>query len=71
MNYSLYSADRTTHVKVVVVALIAAMLVVGIGIAARISEPDSTTPRRMEAQIPLIKAGGPVILTDSDSRLIR
>ena len=35
MNHSIYSADRSTHLKVVVVALVAGMAVVGFGISAR------------------------------------
>ena len=35
MNSSLYTADRATHLKIVVVALIAGTLVAGFGIAAR------------------------------------
>jgi hypothetical protein len=34
MNWSLYTADRATHLKIVVVALIAGILVAGFGIAA-------------------------------------
>ena len=30
MNHSIYSADRTTHLKVVIVALIAGILVAGL-----------------------------------------
>ena len=33
MNSSLYTADRTTHLKIVVVALVAATLVATFGIA--------------------------------------
>ena len=35
MNSSLYTADRGTHLKIVVVALIAGTLIAGFGIAAR------------------------------------
>ena len=35
MNWSLHNADRTTHLKIVVVALIAATAIAGLGIAAR------------------------------------
>ena len=35
MNSSLWSADRITHLKIVAVALMAAVAVVGIGIGAR------------------------------------
>ncbi|MGI8526278.1 MAG: hypothetical protein ACR2K5_08900 [Pseudolabrys sp.] len=34
MNSSMYTADRVTHLKIVVVALIAATLVAGFSIAA-------------------------------------
>src|SRR5437773_1573072 len=35
MNHSIYSADRTTHLKIVVVALVAGILVAGFGITTR------------------------------------
>jgi hypothetical protein len=35
MNWSLYTADRATHLKIVCVALIAGTLIAGFGIAAR------------------------------------
>ena len=35
MNHSIYSADRTTHLKMVVVALIAGIVVAGFGISTR------------------------------------
>jgi len=34
MNWSLYTADRTTHLKIVVVGLTAALLIAMIGISA-------------------------------------
>ncbi len=34
MNHSIYSADRTTHIKIVVVALVAGIAVAGFGISA-------------------------------------
>ena len=34
MNYSIYSADRTTHLKIVVVALVASIGIASFGIAA-------------------------------------
>ena len=40
MNHSIYSADRMTHVKVVVIALVAGIGVAGFGIAARINTGD-------------------------------
>ena len=35
MNHSIHSADRTTHLKIVVVALVAGIVVAGLGISAR------------------------------------
>ena len=43
MNYSIYSADRTTHLKVVIVALIAGILVAGFGISMRNSSDEGLT----------------------------
>lgn len=40
MNYSIYSADRTTHLKIVVVALAAAIGMAGIGIASHFKAGD-------------------------------
>jgi hypothetical protein len=34
-NYTLLRADRATHLKIVAVSLIAGIMVVGVGIAAR------------------------------------
>ena len=44
MNSSMFTADRTTHLKIVVVALFAATLVAGIGVAAKVTDlPKSTS----------------------------
>ncbi len=59
MNHSIYSADRTTHLKIVVVALFAAVVVAGVGIAARLGADDSVQTARV------IKAGKPVVLTSN------
>ncbi len=45
MNHSIYSADRSTHLKIVVVGLLCAALVAGIGTFAHVSTIDlGTTP---------------------------
>jgi hypothetical protein len=49
MNHSIYSADRSTHLKIVAVSLICATMVVGIGKFARVSAIDLGTA-------PLVKA---------------
>ncbi len=40
MNHSIYSADRTTHLKIVVVALVAAIAVAGFSISAHTNSDD-------------------------------
>jgi len=62
MNWSMYTADRGTHLKIVVVGLVAALLIAVIGISAR--ELNLGTDI-LTAQGPtVIKAGGPVVMTD-------
>lgn len=55
-NTSMLTADRATHLKIVVVGLICATLVAGIGVAARVNDAISGT--RIETAV--IKAGAPV-----------
>ena len=57
MNYSLATADRTTHLKVVVVALVAAILVVAGGIAARVTSMDTEIARVRTQGVVVVKAG--------------
>jgi hypothetical protein len=59
MNHSIYSADRSTHLKIVVVALVAGITVAGFGISARSGADDSYQSARV------IKAGQPVAVTSS------
>ena len=68
-NYSIVTADRTTHLKIVVVSLIAGIVVVIGGIAARPNLPDMST--QLEARAPVLKAGKPVIWTSHDQNTIR
>jgi hypothetical protein len=69
MNWSIYTADRTTHLKIVVVGLAAALLVAVIGISAHQFNLGTDV---LTAQAPsVIKAGGPVVMTDRGSSTIR
>jgi hypothetical protein len=45
MSGSLTNADSTTHIKIVIVALLAAMVVIWVGIAGRTSTAVSEGPR--------------------------
>ena len=65
MNHSIYSADRTTHLKIVVVALVAGIVVVGLGVSARTHSDDYTQTARV------IKAGKPVAITSSNTLMVR
>ena len=69
MNWSMYTADRATHLKIVVVGLAAALLIAVIGISAR--ELNLGTDI-LTAQGPsVIRAGGPVVMTDRSAPMIR
>lgn len=69
MNWSIYTADRTTHLKIVVVGLAAALLISVIGIAATQLNLGTDI---LTAQGPtVIKAGGPVVFTDRNGATIR
>jgi len=59
MNHSIHSADKATHLKIVVVALVAAIAVAAIGISARTNADYSQTAH-------VVKAGKPVVVTSSD-----
>jgi hypothetical protein len=64
MNHSFHSADRATHLKIVVVALVAGIAVAAFGIAARTKVDYSQTAH-------VVKAGKPVVLTSSGSSVVR
>ena len=66
MNHSIYSADRATHMKIVVVALVAGIAVAGLGISARLTAGDGYAQTAR-----VIKAGKPVAITSSDTSIIR
>jgi len=65
MNHSIYSADRSTHLKVVVVALVAGIVAVGFGISARSNSDDYAQTARV------IKAGKAVTITSSSNSVVR
>jgi hypothetical protein len=67
MNHSVYSADRATHLKIVVVALVAGIAVAGFGISARSNSEFTQTAQSTH----VLKAGKPVVVTNSDASAIR
>lgn len=70
MNHSFYSADRMTHLKIVVVALVAAIGVAGVGISARLSADDGLT-QTARVSGPVVQATKSVVMTSSDQAVIR
>jgi hypothetical protein len=64
VNHSIYSADRMTHLKIVVVALIAGVALVGVGISIRLSSDDG------DARTRVIKAGKGTAITSSSTNLL-
>jgi hypothetical protein len=66
MNHSIYSADRMTHLKVVVVALIAGIFVAGVGISSRINSDQAYTQTAR-----VVKAGAPVTTATSNASMVR
>jgi hypothetical protein len=64
MNHSFHSVDRGTHLKIVIVALVAGIAVAAFGIAARSNVDYSQTAN-------VIKAGKPVVVTSSDISAVR
>ncbi len=64
MNSSIRSADQATHIKIVVVSLVAAILVVTIGVSARNFGIDESIPV-------VTKAGKPVNFSTKDVPMVR
>ena len=56
MNSSVYSADRATHLKIVSMALLASIVIVGFAISVRINDeriaPVITLGSRWKAEVP-------------------
>ena len=65
MNHSFHSADRSTHLKIGVVALIAGIAVATFGIAARTNVDYSQTASQV------VKAGKPITVTSSTDSNVR
>ncbi len=66
MNYSIYSADRTTHLKIVVVALVTGIAIAGCGLSSRANFNAAFTQTAHIA-----KADQPLAMSSSDALVIR
>jgi hypothetical protein len=67
MNHSFHSADRSTHLKIVVVALVAGIAVTAFGIAARTNTDFTQSAQTTQ----VVKAGKPVVITSSGTSAVR
>jgi hypothetical protein len=72
MNHSMLTCGRTTHLKIVAVALIAAALFATVGLKAR---PDDSGAGSMMASAkasgPAMKAGKPALYSTRDDAAVR
>jgi len=57
-NASMFTADRLTHVKIVVLSLVCATVVAGIGVASRLSDSHAGANGHIESTV--IKATPPL-----------
>ena len=64
MNHSFHSADRSTHLKIVVLALVAGIVVAGLGISARTDSDYTQTAH-------VVKAGKLITVTSSANSMVR
>jgi hypothetical protein len=64
MNHSIHSADRGTHLKIVVVALVAGIVLAGLGISARTNAGYAETAH-------VVKAGKMITVTSSEASVVR
>lgn len=68
MDYSLVRAGRTTHFKIVGVALVCAIAVILVGVNAKIAGIESA---RVQTGAAVVKAGQPAAYADKKVVIIR
>ena len=72
MSHSMYTAGRTTHLKVVVLSLFCAIVFAIVGLSARVGQMNGVpTTSRIEASGPVIRAGAPKSITSNEKNTIR
>lgn len=65
MNHSIYSADRSTHLKIVVLALLAAIAVTSLSLSLHFSPAEPTD------RTAVLKAGKPMAISSSTVSVVR
>jgi hypothetical protein len=72
MNHSMLTCGRTTHLKIVAVALIAAALVTTIGLTARLDDSGTgNITASAKAVGPAVKAGKPAVYSTRNDAAVR
>jgi hypothetical protein len=66
MDTTLQGASRTTHLKIVLVSLVAAIIFVTVGINAKVSDSDASSADRG-----IVKAGQPTAYAGQERTAIR
>ncbi|TAK47043.1 MAG: hypothetical protein EPO23_12905 [Xanthobacteraceae bacterium] len=69
MNHSFYSADRATHLKILVIGVAAAMLVSVVGLSARMTSGEGISMQASGSAV--IKADKPMVWTSNADSTIR
>jgi hypothetical protein len=59
MNHSMYSADRGTHLKIIVLGLLCATVVAAVGIFSHVNDMDLGTAALVKAGQPTTMSGQP------------
>jgi hypothetical protein len=70
MNSSFFTCDGATHLKVVAVALVAAIVVAVVGIHARVSDASDAVASA-KASATVVKAGRPAVYSTRNDAAIR
>ena len=71
MSHSMYRADRNTHIKIVVVGLLSAMVVVIVGFTAQVGNLTiASTNGRVEPDRIIVR-GSPTAVTSNAENAIR
>jgi hypothetical protein len=67
VSHSLLGADKGTHLKALAIALIAAALLIVVGLTARNEDTTSATAR---IDAPVLKAGKPAAYSSAESQSV-
>jgi hypothetical protein len=70
MNSSLFTCDRSTHLKIVVVALVAVVIVAIAGINARVNDAGGLSAGAKTSGT-VVKAGKPAVYSTRDDSTVR